>query len=56
MGVLTRSAFFSDVLSTALHTVASEDVVSLVDKLSNHFNFSYFRIEEDGSKISNICF
>lgn len=56
VGVVTSSAFLSDVLSTALHTVDSVDFSFVVESFSSHFNFSYFRVEGDGRKFSNICF
>ncbi|WP_090678344.1 FAD:protein FMN transferase [Myroides guanonis] len=56
VGVVTSSAFLSDVLSTALHTVDSVDFVSVVESLSSHINFNYFRVEGDGRKFSDICF
>ena len=56
VGVLTESAFISDVVSTALHTVPREEVGMLADKLLKQFHFSYFRVEEDGSKTKSICF
>lgn len=56
VGVITKSAFVSDVLSTAIHSVAKEEVSVLVKKLTEHFQFSYFRVEGDGSKTQSICF
>ncbi|MCC9167733.1 FAD:protein FMN transferase [Pontibacter harenae] len=56
VGVLTQNAFLGDVLSTALFTVDKNEAVHTIKKMKQHFDFNYFRIEEDGNKISDTCF
>ncbi len=55
-GVITKDAFLGDVLSTALFTVNPMQFKDVVENLKRHFNFDYFRIEEDGTKTSSSCF
>lgn len=54
--VIHSSAFISDVLSTALFAVDTNEVAQVVSKLQDYFEFTYYRIEQDRTKISNLCY
>jgi len=56
VGVITNEAFLGDVLSTALFTVSPVTLHRVAENLKKHFDFEYFRIEENGTKTSGICF
>jgi len=56
VGVIHSSAFISDVLSTALFVVDKKEVETVVSKLKNYFEFTYYRIEQDCTKLSTICY
>lgn len=56
VGVIHSSAFISDVLSTALFAVNEKDFEQVVLKLQNHYEFAYYRIEQDCTKRSNLCY
>lgn len=56
VGVIHSSAFISDVLSTALFSVEKKDVEKIVLKLQDYFEFTYYRIEQDRNKTSNLCY
>lgn len=56
VGIITQEAFLGDILSTALFTVTREEIGDTVEKLEKHFEFNYFRIEEDGNKTADKCF
>lgn len=50
VGIISNSAFEGDILSTALFTVKEEELKNTVKQLKKHFEFSYFRVAEDGIK------
>lgn len=50
VGVFSHDAFLGDILSTALFTVDECEVENTVKKLRQHFEFNYFRIEENEKK------
>jgi len=56
VGVIHSSAFVSDVLSTALFSVDANEVEEVVSKLQHYFDFEFYRIEQDRTKISNLCY
>lgn len=56
VGVFTHDAFLGDILSTALFTVDECEVENTVKKLRQHFEFNYFRIEENEKKTTYECF
>lgn len=56
LGVITQQAFLGDVLSTALFTINNEEAHDTIKKIKEHFDFNYFRIEQNGKKISDTCF
>lgn len=55
-GVLTKSAFLGDVLSTALFTVPAVMRNEVTAELKKHFDFDYFIIDNDNKKILAECF
>ncbi|WP_164515283.1 FAD:protein FMN transferase [Flavobacterium ustbae] len=55
-GVLTKSAFLGDVLSTALFTVPATIRDEVIAELKQHFDFDYFIIDNDHKKIVTECF
>lgn len=44
VGVVTRSAFLGDAISTALFSVRDDEVEAVATKMREYFNFEYFRI------------
>lgn len=56
VGVITRDAFLGDALSTALFAVAASELDDVVKALRQHFEFEFFRVEENGHQISSACF
>lgn len=47
VGVVTKSAFIGDVLSTAIFALDKNEVENTINVLGNYFDFEYFRIEEN---------
>lgn len=56
VGVISSSAFLGDILSTALFAVEEKEVQDVVEQLQAHFEFTYYRIEQNGTKISTLCY
>jgi thiamine biosynthesis lipoprotein len=55
-GVLTKSAFLGDILSTALFTVPDSMRNEVTAELKKHFDFDYFIIDNDNKKTLTECF
>lgn len=55
VGVICKSAFFSDVLSTALFSLEEKDFERIVKKLQANFDFQAYRIHKNGT-IANVIF
>ncbi|MFD2940242.1 FAD:protein FMN transferase [Flavobacterium notoginsengisoli] len=55
-GVLTKSAFVGDVLSTALFTVPAVMRNEVIAELKKDFDFEYFIIDNDNKKTFTECF
>lgn len=55
-GVLTKSAFLGDVLSTALFTLPVATRAEVIEELKKHFDFDYFIIDNDNKKTNTECF
>lgn len=55
VGVITNKAFLGDMLSTALFSADVAEYSAQLKNLKEHFDFSSFRIEEDGRKTTDLC-
>lgn len=45
VGVWCKNAFLADVLSTAIFSLEQKEVAETIERLKNHFEFDYYRIE-----------
>ncbi|MDL1912942.1 MAG: FAD:protein FMN transferase [Bergeyella sp.] len=56
VGVWSDKAFLGDVLSTAIFCVGQNKLENTLERLRSEFRFDYYRIEENGTKTTNLCF
>jgi len=56
LGVLSAEAALGDMLSTALFSLSDTDFPSYLNKLKNHYDFSYFRIARNQFQSADACF
>jgi len=56
VGIITKDAFIGDILSTALFSLDEDSLDTTIKRLQNHFEFDYFLITENGTKLASPCF
>lgn len=56
VGIITQNALLGDLLSTAIFSLSDNETDSVVQKLALHFDFAYFKRNENNIKTYNKCF
>ncbi len=55
VGVTSGEAFIGDTISTALFTLADDELEDTARALAQHFDFEYFRVGEHGGQPTGTC-